>query len=225
MGITRFGIPVSTSFLILTFFNPKNLDSMLIKSVSGYAVAFVTAVVLYIFITKLLERKFVNNPITSKEERWWTVGQWFSTGFLWSQWLIQDFANIFAYLPRQLSSLELTAALTILLGMLAFIFYSKGGAIQRIVLAKTNTTDIRSATIIDLTYGIVLFYFKELNEVPMSTTWVFIGLLAGRELTMRYILTKKFSKDAFKDIAMDFAKVTFGLIVSIGLVYIIKILS
>jgi len=225
LGITRFGIPVSTSFLILTFFNPKNLDSMLVKSVSGYAVAFVTAVVLYIVITKLLERRFVNNPISKKEEKWWTVAQWLSTGFLWSQWLIQDFANIFAYLPRSLSGLELTAALAILLGMLAFIFYSKGGAIQRIVLAKTNTTDIRSATIIDLTYGLILLYFKELNEVPMSTTWVFIGLLAGREITMRYILTKKFSKDVFKDIGMDFAKVTFGLIVSIGLVYFIKILG
>ncbi len=225
LGITRFGIPVSTSFLILTFFNPKNLESMLVKSVSGYLVAFVTAVVLYIFITKLLERRFVNNPITKKEEKWWTVAQWFSTGFLWSQWLIQDFANIFAYLPRSLSGLELTAALAILLGMLAFIFYSKGGAIQRIVLAKTNTTDIRSATIIDLTYGLVLFYFKELNEVPMSTTWVFIGLLAGREITMRYILTKKFSKEAFKDIGMDFAKVTFGLVVSIGLVYFIQLLG
>jgi len=225
LGITRFGIPVSTSFLILTFFNPKNLDSMLVKSVSGYAMAFVTAVVLYIVITKLLERRFVENPITKKEEKWWTVAQWFSTGFLWSQWLIQDFANIFAYLPRNLSGMELTAALAILLGMLAFIFYSKGGAIQRIVLAKTNTTDIRSATIIDLTYGLVLFYFKELNEVPMSTTWVFIGLLAGRELTMRYMLTKKFSKEVLKDIGLDFVKVTFGLVVSIGLVYFIQLLG
>ena len=34
--ITRLGIPVSTSFLILTFFNPKNLQDMLIKSMSGY---------------------------------------------------------------------------------------------------------------------------------------------------------------------------------------------
>lgn len=225
LGITRFGIPVSTSFLILTFFNPKNLDSMLIKSVSGYLVAFVTAVVLYIFITKLLERKFVTNPIKKNEEKWWTVAQWFSTGFLWSQWLIQDFANIFAYLPRSLTGWELTSALAILLGMLAFIFYSKGGAIQRIVLAKTNTTDIRSATIIDLTYGLILLYFKELNNVPMSTTWVFIGLLAGREITMRYILTKKLSKEAIKDIGMDFAKVTFGLVVSIGLVYFIQLLG
>jgi hypothetical protein len=31
----------------------------------------------------------------------WFVLQWLSTGFLWSQWLMQDLANIFVYLPRQ----------------------------------------------------------------------------------------------------------------------------
>ena len=225
MTITRLGIPVSTSFLILTFFNPKNLSDMLIKSVSGYALAFVVAIILYVLISRVLEKRFIDNPITKKEQTWWTVGQWCSTGFLWSMWLIQDFANIFAYLPRQLPGIQLAIALFILLSMLAYIFYSKGGAIQKIVLAKTNTTDIRSATIIDLTFAFVLLYFKEVNPVPMSTTWVFIGLLAGREITMRYRLTNKFSRETLKDVGLDFAKVTLGLVVSIGLVFLIKVLA
>lgn len=225
MFITRFGIPVSTSFLILTFFEPKNLGSMLTKSVSGYLLAFVLAVIIYAIITKLLEKRFIENPLTSKERTRWTIAQWCSTGFLWSMWLIQDFANIYAYLPRSISGIELAISLVILLSMLAYIFYSKGGAIQKIVLAKTNTTDIRSATIIDLLFAIILLFFKEWSNVPMSTTWVFIGLLAGRELTMRYRLTSKWSKEALKDVSMDFAKVTLGLIVSIGLVYLIKVLA
>ena len=175
--------------------NPKNLSDMLIKSVSGYALAFVVAIILYVLITKILEKRFMDNPITPKEQTWWTIGQWCSTGFLWAMWLIQDFANIYAYLPRELSAGQLALSLLILLSMLAYIFYSKGGAIQKIVLAKTNTTDIRSATIIDLTFAFILLYFKQVNPVPMSTTWVFIGLLAGRELTIRYRLTSKFSKE------------------------------
>ena len=111
------------------------------------------------------------------------------------------------------------------LAMLAYIFYTKGGRIQRIVLAKTNTTDIRSATIIDLTYALVLLYFKELNPIPMSTTWVFIGLLAGREIAIRYRMTNRLSKEAMKDIGMDLAKVTLGLLVSVVLVYLIKFLT
>ena len=220
--ITRFGIPVSTSFLILTFFNTKNLYDMVVKSMSGYLVAFVAAIVLYMLISKSLEHKFSKNPPTDKEIRWWTIGQWCSTGFLWSQWLIQDFANIYVYLPRQIDTTTLTITVVVFLVLLAYIFYSKGGAVQAIVKSKTNTADIRSATIIDLSYGIILFFFKELNNVPMSTTWVFIGLLAGRELAIRYMSTKKFEKDTLRDLGQDLLKVFFGLAVSIALVFIIK---
>jgi hypothetical protein len=111
--------------------------------------------------------------------------------FLWAQWLIQDFANIYVYLPRSLSGMEITISLTILLAMLGYIFYSRGGAIQAIVKAKTNTVDIRSATIIDFLYALILLFFKEFSKVPMSTTWVFLGLLAGREIAIRYQLGKE----------------------------------
>lgn len=225
MAITRIGIPVSTSFLILTFFNEKNLYDMLTKSVSGYFVALFSAIILYTVITRLLERRFIMTEITPRETKWWTVAQWCSTGFLWSQWLIQDFANIYAYLPRSLNVWQLVASLGILLLMLAYIFYSKGGKIQRIVLAKTNTTDIRSATIIDFTYAMILLFFKNVSNVPMSTTWVFIGLLAGRELAVRYQLHKKIEKLILKDVGLDLAKVTLGLAVSIALVYFIKLFT
>ncbi len=225
MVITRFGIPVSTSFLILTFFNPKNLYSMVVKSMTGYLVAFAAAVVLYIFITKSLEKKFAANPIKDSEKTWWTVAQWASTGFLWTQWLAQDFANIYVYLPRQVDTNTFVISLAILLAMLAYIFYSKGGAIQKIVKAKTNTADIRSATFIDLSYGIVLYFFKELNNIPMSTTWVFLGLLAGREIAIRYNLSKKVPNETLKDLGMDLGKVFFGLAISIGLVFLIQWLT
>lgn len=220
--ITRLGIPVSTSFLILTFFNPKNLYDMVVKSMSGYLVAFVAAIVLYMFITKSLEKRFAGSELKGKEQKWWTIAQWFSTGFLWTQWLIQDFANIYVYLPRSLDGGSLVISLVILLGLLAYIFYSKGGAIQGIVKAKTNTADIRSATFVDLSYGVVLYFFKELNNIPMSTTWVFLGLLAGREIALRYNLTKEVPKETLADLGRDLAKVFLGLAISIILVYAIQ---
>lgn len=225
MVLTRTGIPVSTSFLILTFFNPKNLGSMVTKSLLGYAVAFGAAIVVYILITKAVEKRFIENPIKKKEKQLWSVLQWLSTGFLWSQWLIQDFANIYVYLPRSLGGVELAISLIILLSLLAYIFYGRGGAIQEIVKAKTNTVDVRSATIIDFIYGLVLLYFKELNNVPMSTTWVFLGLLAGREIAVRYRLEKKVVGKTWKMLGMDLAKVFFGLVVSIALVFIMRWLT
>ncbi|MCO6477824.1 MAG: hypothetical protein J5I94_14435 [Phaeodactylibacter sp.] len=225
MALTRTGIPVSTSFLILTFFSEKNLPDMVYKSLLGYVVAFGVAIVIYILISKTIEKYFIETEPTQAELRVWVPLQWMSTGFLWSQWLIQDFANIYVYLPRALSSTGLLVSLAILLSLLAYIFYSKGGNIQKIVKSKTNTVDIRSATIIDFTYGMVLLYFKELNNVPMSTTWVFIGLLAGREIAIRFRLENKLTRQIGRMILSDLGKVFFGLVVSIVLVYIIKFLA
>uniref|UniRef100_UPI00404746CE hypothetical protein n=1 Tax=Roseivirga sp. TaxID=1964215 RepID=UPI00404746CE len=223
--ITRLGIPVSTSFLILTFFNPKNLNDMVMKSMSGYLVAFGAALLVYMAIAKRLEKTFINNPPSKRQLKIWTVAQWVSTGFLWSQWLIQDFANIYVYLPREIDTNNLIFSVIIFLLLLAYIFYSKGGAIQNIVKSKTNTMDIRSATIIDFSYAIILFFFKELSNVPMSTTWVFLGLLAGREISIKYFAFGRVSNATLKDLGKDLGKVFFGLIVSIGLVFLVKFLT
>lgn len=237
--ITRLGIPVSTSFLILTFFKPKGLDSMLIKSVSGYLLAFTVAIVVYLVISKSLEKRFIERPIKEQEKKIWTGLQWFSTGFLWTQWLAQDFANIFVYLPRQLSPLSMLVSLLILVVMLGYIFYQRGGAIQGIVRAKSNTGDIRSATIIDFIYGLILLFFKELNNVPMSTTWVFIGLLGGREIVMRWMLGRESGHpenerllddsgnvggrpSLVRDLLGDLSKVFLGLVISLILVFFIQ---
>ena len=225
--ITRLGIPVSTTFMILTFFAPGNLGPMLIKSVSGYAVAFLAAIIGYLFIAKSIEKHFLDHPLerSPASKRWWTLAQWSATGFLWSQWLIQDFANIYVYLPRKLGLPELVLSLVVLLGLLAYIFYQRGGAIQKIVLSKRNTTDIRSATIIDLLFGLILLFFKEISSIPMSTTWVFIGLLAGREYALTMRIDKKVSGKIHRMISFDFGKVSLGLVVSVALVYILKFLQ
>lgn len=220
--ITRFGIPVSTSFLILTFFNPENLYDMVVKSMAGYMVAFVAAVVIYMAISKSLEKRFEKKKPHGKELRYWTMAQWLSTAFLWSQWLIQDFANIYVYLPRKVDEFTLLWTILVFVILIGFIFYSKGGAIQAIVKAKTNTQDVRSATIIDLAYALVLLFFKELNNVPMSTTWVFIGILAGREITIRYLIHGKVKKATLRDMGKDLLRVFFGLVVSIILVFVVR---
>ncbi|NEU36263.1 hypothetical protein GN156_37060, partial [bacterium LRH843] len=78
-----------------------------------------------------------------------------STAFLWSQWLIQDLANIFVYVPRQVPFSFLLFAITVFVVLLAVILYQRGGAIQKIVDTKTGVTDIRAATIIDFMYALI----------------------------------------------------------------------
>jgi hypothetical protein len=216
LALTRKGIPVSTTFLILTIFSPKNLESMLVKSLMGYAVAFVTAGLLYSAISSTVERRFL---ATAKDEppNHWVALQWLSTGFLWSQWLIQDLANIYVFLPRQVSATQLAASLVVTLGLLGYTFYSAGGEIQKIVTSKTNTEDIRSATIVDFLFGLILMVFKEYSKIPMSTTWVFLGLLAGREIAMTWRLSLRPTRETVKMVASDAGKAFFGLAVSVAL--------
>jgi hypothetical protein len=57
----------------------------------------------------------------------------------------------------------------------------------------------------------------------MSTTWTFIGILAGREIAISYLLRKKELKKTYQLITKDFAKVNIGLIVSILLAYLIQL--
>lgn len=223
MIITRFGLPVSTTFMILSTFSQKQIvEKMITKSVTGYIVAFLFAVVVYLLITKKFEAKFLKTPPTEQEKNTWLILQWCSTGLLWSQWLIQDLANIFVYLPRNLTLIQFALALSAILGLLGYIFYVRGGQIQKVVTSKTNTADLRSATIIDFTYAIVLIIFTELNPVPMSTTWAFIGVLAGREYTINMLLKEKRVSTIHRVVLQDLGKVIAGFVVSIMLVYIIR---
>lgn len=220
--ITRFGIPVSTTFLIISVFSPKHIPDMIIKSGLGYLVAFVLAIIIYYLVSKTVEKKFIDTNTGTPPNVKWVVLQWLSTGFLWGQWLIQDLANIFIYLPRPLSLEYLIFGLAVLLILQAIIFYFKGGSIQKIVTSKTNTNDIRSATIVDFIYGFILLFFKELSQIPMSTTWIFVGLLAGRELAIALRLKNRPLKMIRNMVFKDLAKVFLGLIVSVILVVLIR---
>ena len=142
---------------------------------------------------------------------------------------MQDTANIIVFLPRDLSTLSVLGIMLIGTLMLGQILYHHGGRIQSIVTEKKDLTDVRAATIIDFTLALTLLYFKKLNDIPMSTTWVFLGLLAGRETILTILTSLKQSpklpsyQATFKLIAKDMLLATFGIIISIGLVILSRL--
>lgn len=211
--LTRLKIPVSTTFLLLSSFatNAQGLQKVLLKSVSGYVIAFVVAFTTWMLLQPYLKRSFKGTP-----KPFWTILQWITTGFLWSLWIIQDAANLAVYLPRTLNLGQfLFFTGTIFFG-LGLLFFLKGDKIQEIVDEKSEVTDVRPATVIDLVYTIILFLFTMINNVPMSTTWVFIGLLGGRELAIKIRNNKKLMP-TWKLIGKDVGYAIIGLIVSIVL--------
>jgi len=217
--LTRIGVPVSTSFLVLSAFaSTFVLEKMLVKSMMGYAVAAVAAYVIWIGVTKLLDEA---KPVKEEHKKAWRVAQWVTTGFLWFTWLSHDMANIAVFLPRQIPwDLMVLVSLIFVFG-LGYMFREGGGKIQNIVIEKHNTKYVRSATIIDAVYFLILLFFKEINDIPMSTTWVFVGLLCGRELAMATMTGKEKFKTVFPLITKDFIKMMIGLGASVGVVLMI----
>jgi phosphate/sulfate permease len=220
--LTRFGIPVSTTILTLSVFSSKFvLQKILLKSAVGYGLAAVIAYCLWFLITKFLNEA---SEVPKSHEKGWRAAQWLATGFLWHQWLAHDIANVAVYLPRGtgLDTEMFVGFLILLVAGLARLFYTHGGKIQEIVQSKSGTAYVRSATIVDFVYALILLYFKQYNDIPMSTTWVFVGLLCGRELA----IYRKFNKDkqlteVFPMLAADFLKMSLGLALSIVLVFIV----
>ncbi len=216
--LTRIGIPVSTTFLVLSAFaSTIVLEKMLVKSVAGYGIAAVVAYVVWIGVSKFVNEKFdeITTPFLIN---FWRNAVWISSAYLWAAWLSHDVANIAVYLPRQLDVTLLLIVLIYFTILLFYIFYIQGGKIQSVVLSKTGTRYARSATIINTVYALVLYYFKELNSLPMSTTWVFVGLLMGRELAISTMNKEYKFKYVFPLIGKDFIKMIFGLSISVGIV-------
>ncbi|MFT4706105.1 MAG: hypothetical protein ACI81R_003823 [Bradymonadia bacterium] len=212
--LTRLRMPVSTTTLLLTCFatSAGSVGKVLVKSFSGYVIAFVCAIILWMTLGRAMQRWF-----TGQAKPYWSVLQWVTTGTLWSVWLQQDAANIAVYLPRHLSPGQYSFFAGFIFIGLGVLFYMRGERIQSVVEEKSSVADVRPATIIDLLYAIILYIFKIKSDIPMSTTWVFIGLLGGRELAMAAVGASggRTVRHALSLMGRDVLYVLIGLIVSL----------
>ena len=233
--LTRLKIPVSTTFLVLSVFASSFImEKMLVKSFLGYAVSFVFAFGSWFLISKYILNEGEKGDDTHNNH--WRIAQWLTTGWLWSTWLKHDMANIMVFLPRFHPASDVlfyeSFVICVMLVGLGFMFWERGGKIQEIVLSKTNTRYVRSATLIDLVYCFVLYFFKELNNIPMSTTFVFMGMLAGRELGIwvhqgygKLTYGKDHKKAIFPMLYTDFLRLMLGLAVSVSMAYAVYALK
>ncbi|OIQ20129.1 MAG: hypothetical protein BM557_05510 [Flavobacterium sp. MedPE-SWcel] len=214
--LTRLKMPVSTTFLMLSVFSSssKGITTMISKSVSGYFIAFIVSALVWYFGYNYIKKKFKSRKVHPM----WMVAQWLVSGTLWAVWVMQDGANIAVFLPRKLDGLQFgifSAAIFIGLGLL---FFLRGDKIQEVVSEKVRISDIRAATLVDFTYALILVYKLFISTVPMSTTWIFLGLIGGREIAInlaRLKKGKKHKKKALRMIGKDFLFAAIGLTISL----------
>ncbi len=222
--LTRFGVPVSTSFMVLAMLtvgagglesliagdNSSVLNAIIIKSMIGYGLSFAVAFGLWFVLDRLVTLKGEANLT------YWRPLQYLSTGTLWWFWLSHDMANIAIFLPRELSVWALIIICIVSVASLGLVFRESGGRVHKVVFKGDREMDIRSATLIDAVYAMILFFFKEWNDLPMSTTWVFVGLMGGREIG-RAIWTGR-TRKPFRRVFAKLGMLTLGAVVSLCLV-------
>lgn len=214
--LTRLRMPVSTTFLLLSVFSldTSGISSVVFKSVSGYLLAFVLSFLVWLGGYRLIQKYFASR----QTHPGWTIVQWIVSGSLWSVWIMQDGANIAVFLPRRLDLTQfIIFASTIFLG-LGLLFYLRGDKIQKVVSEKVRISDVRAATLIDFTYVLLLIYKLTISTVPMSTTWVFLGVIGGRELAINLARRKRgrtHKWKALRVIGRDFGYALIGLFISV----------
>jgi phosphate/sulfate permease len=125
-------------------------------------------------------------------------------------------SNIAVFLPRSLTGGEVTAVCLLIVAGLGIMLVQGGEKIQKVVDSKSRVKDVPEATLVDFLFAIVLFVFKMISKIPMSTTWCFVGLLAGREISfaIRKIGDSTIKK-SFKMSAKDLSAVILGFVISL----------
>ncbi len=214
--LTRLRMPVSTTFLLLSVFsaNTAGITKVIGKSLTGYGLAFIISFVVWIIAYRIISKHFSSRKV----HKGWAVAQWIISGTLWSVWIMQDGANIAVYLPRQLETYQFIIFAGIIFFGMALLFYLRGDKIQGVVSEKTRIDDMRAATLIDLTYVLLLIYKLFISTIPLSTTWVFLGIIGGREIAIGLARKKAgdlHKKKALKIIGKDFLYAMIGLIISL----------
>ena len=234
MLLTYKKIPVSTTFLFVSLFSSTDvLHSIVSKTLHMYILAFLIGFILWKYIYPVIMKylnRYVDLNKANENIKFWFVLQYFSTALLWFAWLFSNMSSVLVFAPREFSIKDL-----ILLFILAgFVIYylvdNMGGSMQHIVKNKQGTSNVKSATIINIIYGILIYIFQFEVNIPISTTWVFIGLMGGREFAITSnsniaIISSIAQKNAVKKIILDFLYATIGVIISLSFVYIVKFIG
>jgi hypothetical protein len=101
-----------------------------------------------------------------------------------------------------------------------------GGPIQQRLASKSHVDAPRAATLIATLYALILTGFSAMSRGPLSTTWVFLGLLAGREMALQLSLRER-SVAAVAVAGVlggDIARAALGLAVSVAVALLVPAL-
>ncbi len=222
---TKYGIPVSATFLIIPLFGTSNtIHIMITKTITSYFLAFMVSFFIWSFIYKNLTNIIKN---TNEEvNKFWNIIEYITTGLVWIAWNILSICVFVVFVDRQFNIYELVIFNLIVIFILYLLINNSGGKIEKIIKEKRGSNNKKTTAIFNLLFAIILLYLQFFSNVPLTTTWVFLGLLAGKELAMTYVESNLFvsgrnMKASLAKIIVDLNKAVIGIVFSLIFVKII----
>ncbi len=222
---TKYGIPVSATFLIIPLFSTSNtIHIMITKTITSYFLAFIVSFFIWSFIYK----NFINKIKNTSEDlnRLWNIAEYITTALVWMAWNILSICVFVVFVDRQFNIYELIIFNMIIIFILYLLINNSGGKIEKIIKEKRDSNNKKTVTIFNLIFAIILLYLQFFSNVPLTTTWVFLGLLAGKELAMTYVESSLFAsgrnmKASIAKIIVDLNKAIVGIVFSLIFVKVV----
>lgn len=226
--LTKYKIPVSATFLIIPIFANRNtIHSMITKTSVSYFVSFLISLFVWEFI--YTKRKYLIDVKNEKDiNKIWFFLQFISTGIVWSVWLVLSSCNFVVFLPRVFELKELILIMFVGIVSICLILLDNGGKIQEIVNEKSDI-NIKSSVVFNFLFSFVMLFIQCVSKIPITSTWMFLGILAGRELAITVskagIFGGSYYRKCFAKIWGDLKLAIFGVFVSLFFVGLVDIIN
>jgi hypothetical protein len=224
--LTHNGIPTSSTFLVLSvFLNKANIMNMLTKTAASYFISFAASAYVFLKILRRYKKYLLSASSNDRYISLWNQLQLASTILLVINWLCFSISNITVFLPRKLSLHDFLLFMFILLYTLASVLSNKSNKMQEILLSKSGANNLKINVLINMLFSAVLFIFKVINNVSIATTFVFLGILAGKEIAIASSEMDIFGRNykrTILTILRDINKCIFGVGVSLAFVTLIN---
>jgi hypothetical protein len=86
---------------------------------------------------------------------------------------------------------------------------------------KSGVGDPRASAGISLLYGLVLLVFLGGDRLPLSTSWLFLGLLAGREVGLAWRGVGRPPVEVGRELSGDLLRAAAGLATSLAVALLV----
>ena len=166
MYLTSKKVPVSSTLLFATSFSSASiLHTILTKTIQIDRFSFLIGFILWKYIYFLLIKKFEKYDwwtrfFEANNDTFWLIMQYVSTALLWLSWLFSNLSSVLIFIPREFDVKSLIILFIFAALIIFYLIDNMGGEMQQLIKNKKNTNNVKSATMINIVYGVLIYIFQ-----------------------------------------------------------------